>query len=354
MPYNVVSTKRKIFFFFIFVLCTLFTRIYTPHVKASGFDLSVTPSIFEIELTPPAQATAKQTLSLENNSNDVLPLRILYQPFKPHGDNGQIEYLSDGQIGGNDPKIFAKVQLLQNNQPVNAITLPPKTKRTFDLAVSVPKDEPPGDYYFSLIFASDTGDTTQDQSSISHATAGIAVNVLLSIGPKSATTGFVQEFSTPFLQNQGPVPFVVKIKNTSTHFIYPKAQIVITNMFGQSIGKVDLLPVNILANSSRDLPSKEQFVFAANANTTNSQQVAQIQQTAQLGQKALAIWPEQFLLGPYTATLTVALSDQGPLYKQSIHFLALPVYLIAGLLICLLLITLIAKRLRIRNVRNRE
>jgi len=103
--------------------------------------------------------------------------------------------------------------------------------------VEVPSDEPAGDYYFSVLFLSTSPASNSAQSSLSNAIGGVAMNVLLSIGPKSKTTGSTEEFSTPLFQPEGPVSFKVKIKNTSSHFIAPQAQIVITNMFGQKIGK---------------------------------------------------------------------------------------------------------------------
>src|SRR6185312_6850779 len=138
------------------------------------------------------------------------------------------------------------------------------------------------------------------QQSNSAVAGGISTNVLLSIGPSGKTTGNIEEFSAPIFTTGGPVPFSLKVSNTSKHFISPQGTILIKNMFGQTIGKVDLLPVNILSNTSRFLPSK-------NALDTH------------------AIWPEKFLLGPYSATLTLALSDQGPVYYRTIYFFALPI-----------------------------
>jgi hypothetical protein len=86
-------------------------------------------------------------------------------------------------------------------------------------------------------------------------------------------------------------------------------------MFGQTIGKVNLLSVNILANTVRRIPDS-----------------TQLNQTT-------AVWPEKFLVGPYTATLTLALSDNGPLFTRNITFFAFPLeYLIAILLIICLII----------------
>lgn len=331
--------------------------LYNPTKSfASSFDLSISPQIFQIELTPPAAATAKQTVTLENSGDDPLPLHIQYKFFKPEGDNGDISYIPEGTQIGNDPLILEKIALVDKGEEVNSFTLPPKTKKQYDLTVGIPKDEPPGDYYFSILFLADNPEASQSaQSSQSSAIGGIAMNVLLSIGPKSKTKGSIEEFSTPFFQTKGPVNFTVKIKNSSSHFIYPKGQILITNMFGQKIGKIDLLPLNILSNSSRTLPSKEQFANLQVLEDAKSGKAKPDENTLKNLEKlasfnqAVAIWPESFLLGPYKATLTIALSDEGPLYVKSITFIGVPVAILTAFIICIMLVVIIRSRLKHRS-----
>lgn len=343
--------------FVVFALCSMLT---TSQVKAaSSFDLSVSPQIYQIELTPPSQALAKQTLTLENPGNDPLPIHLEYRFFKPEGSNGDIIYLAKNSKVGNDPNILDKIGLFDKDEKIESLTLPPKTKKQFDLIVSIPKDEPPGDYYFSIIFLADVKtDDPNIKSTQSTAIGGIATNVLLSIGPKTKTTGSIEEFSTPFFKSNGPVDFMVRIKNSSPHFIYPQGQILITNMFGQKIGKIDLLPLNILSDSSRSLPSREQFESLQRIEDAQKGQGKEDQKTLKtleaLGKlnksdSSVAVWPETFLLGPYKATLTIALSDEGPLYVRSIHFIGLPLGAITAFVICLTIIFLIKSRLSHRE-----
>lgn len=344
------NCKLKTIFLALLATCYL---LPATQVGAASFDLSVSPPIFQIELTPPAAVRAQKTLTLENTGDDPLSLHLVYKAFKPLGDNGELEYLKEGESVGNDPYIIDKVSILADDQAVSTINLPPKTKRDYDLSVAIPKDEPPGDYYFSLLFVSEASGELP-QSSVSQAAGAVAVNVLLSIGPKTRTTGTIEEFSTDFFQNEGPVPFTVKIKNTSNHFIYPQGQIVITNMFGQNIGKIELLPVNILSNSTRSLPSKEQFVAlqqlqdAKTGKTKEDVKTLQTLKTLGTFNSSVALWPEKFLLGPYTATMTIALSQEGPVYVRSINFIGVPVSILGGFVVATLLILAIGRRLRHR------
>ncbi len=349
-PSLLYMLRTALFVLILFALCPL------SFAEANSFDLSISPQIFQIELSPPATARASKTITLENSGDDALPLLVQYRFFKPQGVDGEIEYLKDDVKPGNDPQILDRIVLLESNQEVKSLTIPPKSKKQLDLAVNIPKDEPPGDYYFSIIFLSVNPEASKSaESSQSSAIGGIAMNVLLSIGPKTKTTGSIEEFSTPFFEYKGPVNFNVKIRNSSSHFIYPKGQILITNMFGQKIGKIDLLPLNILSGSSRMLPSREQFVYAAQIEECKTKKTDKCKEYEkknpklyELGTAPSAIWPENFLLGPYKATLTIALSDEGPLYVKSIHFVGLPVTVILAFLICITLIIAIRARLEHR------
>ncbi|MCL4354858.1 hypothetical protein M1349_05355, partial [Patescibacteria group bacterium] len=59
-----------------------------------------------------------------------------------------------------------------------------------------------------------------------------------------------------------------------------------------------------------------------------------------------ALWPEKFLLGPYTATLTISLSEQGPILKKTVHFIGFPIATIIGLIIIAILFLLIRNKVK--------
>lgn len=341
--------------------------ILPSEIKAASFDIAVNPSILQIELNPPATVEMKESLTIENFSDNPLTLSIQYKPFRSADEFGMVEYLpKEDSLAGADPLIFQRIHLLERNNPIQEITLAPKQTKKLDLKILIPKDEPPSDYYFAILFVSKEDKQSLDslQSSYSNYVGGIGISVLLSIGPKKETTGKIEEFSTPFFHEKSPVPFSVRIRNTSQHFIYPKGQITIKNMFGQTVGIIDLLPVNILANSIRALPSKESFIFAAQKDRSDNshedlqsfskEEIELIKQYEKLMKNSKqpglsfmpkAFWDGGFLLGPYSATLTVALSDEGPLLTRTIHFFALPIYLIITFFIVIAIVLFIRQRL---------
>ena len=322
--------KFKLIVFFLFSLLSL---IFVPRTNAQGVSLGIFPPIIQIQATSPTDVKTK--IMIQNQGETSVDLRIGLKPFVASDkENGEVSYLSNYDLA--DPFIFDKMQILDGETSVDSITLAPAQKKELTLEIALPQGEPLGDYYFSIIFMSEN--QALINSNVSGATAGIASNVLLSIGPKGPTQGAIEQFSAPFFLSSGPVPFTVRVKNTSDHFITTKGDIVIKNVFGQNVGKVNLLPVNILSQSVRAIPDTLQSP-TANPSPSLKSYLVNLKSTT-------AVWPEGFLFGPYTATLTIALSDQGPLFRRTINFYAFPIQMIAVVLVILIVILIISIRIK--------
>lgn len=314
------------------LLIGLFVYLFISNipVRAGTLSLSLDPSLIEINALPPTVATS--TLSIQNKSDSQVQLQILFKPFKAKLENGEAEYLKS-----QDSFIAQNVQVLDGGVPVEGIVLGPGQKKNLTLNVNIPQDtnisaRPPAssprlpatdtvglvagevgrDYYFSVIFVSQS--TASPTSTSSFNQLGIASNVLLSVGTKEVPDAVLEEFSSGLFYESGPVPFTIRVKNKGVHFIKPKGKILIKNMFGQSIGKLDLVSVNVLSDSIRVIPN--------------------------------TLWKENFLLGFYTATLNIALSDEGPSFTKSIHFFAFPSQLLIVIVIVLISSIVIVNRVR--------
>lgn len=299
---NLESGIKKIILIACIILYSLF---FITSAHAESISLAVDPPIFQIQATPPANIQAP--LTVENNGDTQLTLNIQIKPFTASDrEDGQVKYLDD-------PLFFQRVSIVdETGQVLERFKIDPKEKKKLKLLLNIPKDSPSGDYYFSIVFLTDQGSNANTSSSQS--VSGIASNVLLSVG-EGKISGEIEEFSAPVFLEKGPVPFTVRVKNTSNHFINPKGEILIKDIFGQTIGRVDLAQVNILANSVRNIPSQEYL------NGEN------------LPDNLAAYWPEKIILGPYKASLSIALSDSGPLFRRSIIFFAFPAKIAGTILI---------------------
>jgi hypothetical protein len=308
------------------------------HANAQGVDLGIYPPIIQVETTPPADV--KVPIYLENFTDQSVELNIFLKPFQStDNENGQIDFIDNPQYS--DLNIAKRIVVLDNNSAIDSLILSPKQQKNLTLKFNIPQDEPKGDYYLSLIFASNGQNL--NNSNFSKATGGVASNILLTVGPIGKTQGLLEDFSTFPLVSKGPVPFNVRLRNTSNHYISPTGDILITNMFGQTIGKVTLLQVNVLSNSVRRIPDKLQ-------SGANDKDYAIIKPVVEKNKYPVAVWPEKFLLGAYKADLTVSLFENGPVFKKTVWFFAFPIEYLLGILLIIGIVVFIIIRVKRKMV----
>lgn len=294
----------------IFAICYLLFTI--DKAEAKTLSLGISPPIIQIQIEPPANIDAP--ITIQNSGEVSVTLKISLKPFRAgKGESGEVFYTS-----GKNPLVFQNITVIEDGKSIEKVVIPPKQSKTLKLNLDIPKDEPLSDYYFSVLFVSEN--TLEDSLSQLKIQGGIATNVLLSIkgkppliGAKATSIAKIVEFSTPSLLEKGPVPFRFRLKNQSNHFITPQGTISIKNIFGKTIGKIKLSPVNILVNTIRS------------------------QET---------LWQETFLLGPYTATLNINPSDKEPALIKSISFFVFPLRALLILITIAYIILFIKNRLK--------
>lgn len=330
---------------FAFLTVTLHFAFLTFNLSKSNaqeVSLSISPPLITIEANPPANI--ETPLTIENSSEDTAHLTIQIKPFTAaSSSDGSVTYLKDDEkIQLPNPKLLEYMQIEVDGQLVNRFALSPKQQKKVTLHIPIPKGEQPGDYYFSVIFLSGKAEQKSDEElNGAYAYGGIAANVLLSIGPKRRTSADFEEFSTPYFVESGPVAFSVKVKNTSGHVLSPKGKILISNMFGQTIGKVDLLPVNILSGTSRYIPDAKQVLLVLKDQEKTDNISLPLEKPASL-------WQEWFLLGLYRARVELSLSESGPEIARETVFVGFPLRIVASLLVVASVVLLIRGRVRSR------
>lgn len=327
------------------ILIIILLIILLPNnAKADGTDISISPAIMKIQAKPPADIWTP--FFIENKSSQPVDLTIGYKLFdKKASQNGNVVFLKNGHsIPGPDKKIFQKMQIVDDNGiSHNTIDLGPQQKERFRLRITLPDNEPSGDYYFSLILIEKNNNSNQtstinnknNQKSSSTLLEGIGTNIFLAIGDQETPLAAITTFSTPWFRQNGPVPFTLTVQNNGMHFITPHGSILIRNMFNQPIGKISIPPSIILAGTSRTLTSN-QTIDSATPSTNEYAGNTPLQ----------IIWPQHFLLGFYTAVVSFSFSDKGPVFTRSIHFIAIPLLPLLYCLITILVIFAIYYRVR--------
>lgn len=364
----------KTFYLLLVLLTFEFLFLNLDKAQASALSLGIDPPIIVINAIPPTAVTS--SLNIQNKSDVQVTLRIQLKLFKTKGENGELEHSKEA------PEFFKNIQVVDANVPVENITLGPRQQKSLNLNVNIPQDtsasvRPPAtspnqsqanqtdvagevglarqnntqalaggrDYYFSIVFISTNSSSIESNSSINQ--VGIATNVLLSIGAKEIPKANIEEFSSNIFFERGPVPFTIRVKNTSAHFVKPKGEITIKNMLNQSIGKLDLYGVNILSGSIRAIPNDiymQELRLKDNLNTKGKYPVD--------FRRPIALWKESFLLGLYSANLNISMSNEGPVFTRTIYFFAFP---FQGLIIIVILVIIgIVVRNRLKLYLNRD
>ena len=304
-----IHGKMVLKYWYVLVILVVLV-VFPKRAFGEGLSLGVYPPIIQITAVPPAKI--ENPITLQNLSDHSVSLNIRLRPFtSSKKENGEVSYLSQNDFFGENPLFFQHIQIVEDDKPIQNLTLSPKQEKKLILDIEIPASEPLSDYYFSVLFISST--TNESSANQSQNIAGIGTNVLISVGPKGETKGFIEEFSTPNISEKGPVSFTLRLKNTGDHFITPKGEIRIKNMFGQTVGQVELKPENILSKTIRAISGR---------------------------------WPETFILGPYSATLTLYLSDSGPKFERTIHFIGFPLKHIVGFIVAMLILVLIRNRIK--------
>ena len=305
---------------FVFILTTYYLLLTTGKASAENFSIGLSPQT--ITITAPIGKTAKTYVDVENFSDSPTNLSVSFKEFTvSEKDDNQIEFLP---LTEKFITFTKNISVTIDDRVIERFVLPAKTRQRINVSIPIPNDASQKDFIFSIIFTDITDNTTSPNISTTKIRGAIGTNILLKTEDNSTSSLNIDQFSTKFFHKKGPVPFVIKLHNPGDSFISPQGTLKIRNMFGQLVGKIDLINLNILANRSRTYFSEEEL------NLTN-------------GEKAV-IWPEKFLLGVYSAELHLNLPESPTTYTRTIYFFAFPIQAIIFLILFTGVLIFIKKR----------
>ncbi|HVZ12015.1 MAG TPA: hypothetical protein VG965_03215 [Patescibacteria group bacterium] len=304
----------KLLFSLFIILYSLFFIPIGVNADSNSFSLSISPSITEIVATPPASVESR--ISIENKSGKEEDLNISFMPFKmSKASNGNIEYIN-GQ-DSNFEQIRSKISIYDGNNAITSVKLNPYEEKDLKLKINIDDSAGKNDYYFSVVFAA--SDNTLKPNS-SQTSGGIATNIILTTNEAEKPSGHIADFSTPFFENRGPVPFTLLLVNDGDHYMIPRGRISLKDMFGRDLERIDIKPEYILGHGQRYLT---QYIDEKNNSTIKT-----INQYKNNSGHPILIWPQTFLFGIYNATAVIKLSDSGPTFTTTTSFISMPIYLI--------------------------
>lgn len=286
--------------------------LFIPKItNASGYSLSIYPTIIKIKTNPPA--LVKTGIRIKNLSDNPVELGYVLKPFVAEDNNsGQVKYLLYPDYTSKNTNFLQRVRILEDGQTISKIILSPKQEKNLTISIDLPQEEEQADHYFSIVFLTQNQDRLD--SSYSHIVQGIGTNILVSINPQGYRAKIVDFSTSPFVSG-GPVKFSVEVENMGRNFININGYIIIDNIFGQTVGKIELKPANILGKSTLAILKDD------------------------------VVWQERFLLGIYTAKLYLDYDDSTNLYGE-VSFTAIPVKILTILTIAGFIIIFIKNRFK--------
>src|SRR3989344_9119957 len=302
-----IRIESKIFLVFFISIFTLL--LSHKEANASGYSLSIYPAIIKIKAEQPA--LVKTGIRIKNLSDNTIELGYILKPFVASEKNsGQIKYLLYSDYTAKNFNFLQRIKVLEDNQAISKIILSPKQEKNLTILIDLPQEEEREDRYFSIVFLTQSQEKLD--SNYSRIIEGIGTNVLVSIGTNQYKA-LIRDFSTSVFVSQGPVKFNLKIENIGKNFITTSGYIIIDNIFGQTVGKIDIKPANILGKSTLELLKDD------------------------------VVWQEKFLFGIYTAKLYLNYDDSTSLYRE-FRFITIPIKILAILTIAGFIIIFIKNR----------
>lgn len=298
--FHKITKKSTALFVAVFVCVGLlgisFVEIFAqPQISTQ--QLEVSPPSQEVQVDPGKTITI--VAKVRNRSSETKPIRVRVEDFTAQGDEGQVALVQKGQWAiSNWTSITPE-----------SFTLRPNEQKEVTARISVPQSGVGGGRYGSFVF-SISGDKGKNAASISQEVASL---FLVRINGPVEESLAMQGVVAPSFVEFGPVPLQMKFQNTGNVHVKTYGIVNVNNMFGQKTADIVVTGTNIFPGAARNI-------------------------TATLNNK--------LLIGTYTVN---AIMYYGTTKNQTLTatttFFALPVKLIAGLIIAFVLLFLIRKRL---------
>jgi hypothetical protein len=307
--------------FFLALILLVWIAPAPPKTLAAEGSFTTSPLIVIIK--PQSNGVINKKIKLSNTSNEPNFLHIELKPFINTSDGVLVYGTNDTSLAKRllQTKQFIdkNISILDNNQPINNITLAPKQEKTLVLSVNIENIKNISEYMLSIFFISKGGaipkavEANQPEAKASaNLSFGIGTHVIISSQTKSKFS--IEDFSTSFLHLKEKVPFHLLVQNHGSNYIKLYGNIEIKDMFGQTVAKIRVPQEIILQGASKRLDN--------------------------------LFWENPYALGVYNARLAIHAEGAGqPLFSE-VRFITFPAYPLISLMLSLLLIAYITSRIK--------
>ncbi len=268
-------------------LLALLASSQAAYAQEVGY--SVSPSLVQLKAYNSTQMHG--VIRITNLHQQPLTLSYSFMPVKQSslGDGN----LLPAPVTPAYLNLFRHVQLDFNGKPLNTLQLQGLQSESLSLSINIPQQSP-RDYYFSILFTPVISAPINSSSSTIQPSLGTTILVSHSPVTKPAS---ITSFSTNSFYIHGPITFNLEVSNPNSTLSNAQGAITIHSLLGQRIAVIPLDNALLLQGNMRNLTSH--------------------------GEKIT--WPENWLLGVYTAKVSVV-SNNDLKTSRTIHFTVVPLF----------------------------
>lgn len=298
-------TKKYLWVIFLILPVFLFV-FFQKSLAQESTGIALSPPTFEISANP--GDTLQNTIRVENLNNRPIKVIVEKRNFTALGEEGSVSLTEE-----ETPFSLASWISVEPNE----VEIGANSTRTFVFSTKVPLNAEPGGHFGSIVFK--IGSDTKVAQTGATVSQELGALVLLKIAGKTTEKGILESFNAQKLfWEKGPVDFEIRVKNEGNVHLKPSGTVTIMNTMGKKIAHFEIEPKNVLPGAIRKMETS---------------------------------WGQKFLLGKYTATVSLVYGSKGEILTGSTTFIGFP-YRLAGiialaLIVIILLLYKIRKRLKL-------
>lgn len=203
--------------------------------------VTVSPLNFELNSNPGDRVN--NYIKIYNDTDSEISVKMEVEDFAASGERGEVLLKTDDSIS-----TYSLHNWVSMNPEV--FNLAPRAVQVVKFLIIVPENAEPGGHYASIL-ASISG------AGVESTGVGVAQKVgsllLLSVSGELFEKMDIAEFSAPEFSEYGPKELIAKFSNSGTIHAKPRGFVIIKNMFGAEVAKIDIPQLNVLPQSTRKI-----------------------------------------------------------------------------------------------------
>jgi uncharacterized membrane protein len=222
------------------LLVSSFSSIFAQ-TQTDSVQLAISPQVLEIQVNP--GDSVKNQFRLTNGSDIPLTIQVTPKNFTPSGEEGAIDITTDDTTYS-----LAKWVSVEPSR----VVIEPKTTKDFMVTIDVPSNAEPGARFGTIVFATVP---QQQEGSGAAVSQEIAPVVLVKVAGDVVESANIEQFYSVenIWSNQPNITLEARVKNNGNVFIKPRGNVVIKNMFGDTVQTLPISERNVLPDSIRKL-----------------------------------------------------------------------------------------------------